>query len=130
MQVSRAEIVNEATSYIKKLEEEKKKLEDQKRFILQKQSGGNPAGLLSQCMNSKPSVNVCVSNGIAVFEIQLLVKRGLLIKIFDVFEKYDAEVLGATINGYGLLTFTCKFKVGSHESGVVIENVKNDILSL
>lgn len=130
MQVSRAEIVNEATSYIKKLEEEKKKLEDQKRFILQKQSGGNPAGLLSQCMNSKPSVNVCVCNGIAVFEIQLLVKRGLLIKIFDVFEKYDAEVLGATINGYGLVTFTCKFKVGSHESGVVIENVKNDILSL
>lgn len=130
MQVSRAEIVNEATRYIKNLEEEKKKLEDQKRFILQKQSGGNPAGLLSQCMNSKPSVNVCVSNGIAVFEIQLLVKRGLLIKIFDVFEKYDSEVLGATINGYGLLTFTCKFKVGSHESGFVIENIKNDILSL
>lgn len=130
MQVSRAEIVNEATIYIKKLEEEKKKLEDQKRFLLQKQRVGKPAGLLSQCMNSKPSVNVCACNGIAVFGIQLLVKRGLLSKIFDVFEKYEAEVLGATINGYGQLTFTCRFKVGSNENGVIIENIKKDILSL
>ncbi|KAL3505780.1 hypothetical protein ACH5RR_031162 [Cinchona calisaya] len=123
---TREKILTETIEYIGSLEGEAKRLEGLKKSFLEKP-------VLSSCSYSylKPSFTASFSNGVAFFGVQLPAKRGLLSKIFRVFEEYHAEILEATVlvNEYQMLTLTGTFAVEGHGANL-IEKIKREILVL
>lgn len=123
--------MSETITYIRSLEKEAERLEELKRStLLQKQIGPKPA--LSGCTKYlKPSITATVLNDIAFFGVQLILKRGSLCKIFEIFHKYHAEVFEVTVfvTDHRMLTLTGTFTVGSDGNNVV-EKIKKEILDL
>ncbi|CAN4123229.1 unnamed protein product [Withania somnifera] len=124
---TRERIVTESTDYIKCLEEEILRLKNLKKSLLGEQAVCKPA--LSQCRNRVSSFNVTVSKGLAFFGIQFQLTQGVMIKIFSVLDKHQAEVLAANISvsDHRLATLTITVMIGNDESNT-IENIRRELL--
>ncbi|CAI9118729.1 OLC1v1020333C1 [Oldenlandia corymbosa var. corymbosa] len=124
---TKVKIVTETITYIKSLETEVKRLEKLKRSVVSQKPG------LSGCSTyfQKPSVSATIINDTAFFGIQLPAKKGSLCKVFEVFQKYQAEVFEVTVlvNDQRVLTITGTFTVGS-DGYEAVEKIKEEILGL
>lgn len=125
---TREKIVNETTKYIRVLEEENSRLEKLKESSKSMAAKGTillPSTNLNSCVSC-----VTVSSNVAFFGIQMLVRQGLLTKIFEVFHKHQAEVLAANVavnHGQVMVTITACV---NGNGGNSVEKIKKEILIL
>ncbi|CAK9145525.1 unnamed protein product [Ilex paraguariensis] len=126
---TRERIVSDTIEYIKRLEEEKERLEGVQKALPMKSPVAKP--VLSHFTDRNSSVNVSFSGGAAFFGIQLAFQRSLVVEIFRVFEKHMADVLAANVSVDDrrqlILTVTALLGGNGYES---IEKIKREILSL
>nr|POF00313.1 hypothetical protein CFP56_33946 [Quercus suber] len=118
---TREKIVSETAKYIILLEEKKRQLEKLK------ESSKSMAPIRGTVPNSNFSDNVTVSSNVTFFGIQMLVKQGLLTKIFMVFHKHQAEVLAANVavnHGQVMVTITACV---NGNGGNTVEKIKKEI---
>lgn len=121
---TREKIVSETAKYIILLEEKKRQLEKLK------ESSKSMAPIIGTVPNSNFSDNFIVTSNVTFFGIQMLVKQGLLTKIFMVFHKHQAEVLAANVAvNHGQVMVTITACVNSN-GGNTVEKIKKEILIL
>lgn len=128
---TRDKIVEETIRYIKNLEEETQRLEGLKKSLIHKQNeSSNP--LLCHCIRWNPSVTVSYFNGFALLAIKLMLKKGLLSKIFGILEENlggDVVVSTICVDDHGILTLMAKFNLKKN-GGTIIEKIKKEIQSI
>lgn len=119
--------MTETIDYIRRLEEERERLERLKR--------SNSPGLmavLSTCSNRGSSVTVADGGGgVAFFGIEMGFRRGLVAEVFGVFEDYGVEILAANVavdDQRERVRLTVTAVVGSYRGDEVIDKIKRDIL--
>lgn len=116
LQAPRAEILQEASLYIRFLEEERARLE-----MLKMSS--------AQVTANSSSISVTLSDSnLAVFAITSSIRRNLVTNIISVFGRHRAEILAANVVAQaGWMSMTVTAAVNDVADGA-IEKIKQDIL--
>ncbi|KAJ4954299.1 hypothetical protein NE237_011082 [Protea cynaroides] len=120
---TRERIVNETITYIGKLEQDLKKLQEQKADA--------EAESIYLRTHQNSSMEVTVSSNVALFGIGVMTKRptAVMEKTFRVFEEHKAEVLAANIavkDWMLTLTITALMK-GDGDDEITVERIKVDL---
>lgn len=127
LQPCKERIIGDTVKYIKYLQEEAERLEGLKKLQSKMQKVEMP--ILSKCTNHN-SVNVSISDSVAFLAIQLPSRRGSVLDILRVLERYQAEVMEARINvsDKKVMTFTATVRLAS-DGGSSIDMMRQDILT-